>query len=415
MNDFTAPGARQSLDRAMEYALYFLVVGVSISNALTGIGVGAVLLVWVFRKIALKEKLSTPRPLLILAGVLFLAYAASLIHSEYMGQSIHALFLKYAKYLLLMLAIADGVREKRVAVNMALVLCLTATFLCLDGFYQFFSGRDFLLFRDAGRLDVFYNGWEFHSYRVTATFPASNTFASYLVPVLMLGLAFSFFYGAKTQKTALIKGICLGCMVLCLLLTFSRGGLIACLAGVLMLAFLLRKKILWIIPMVLLAAFLSGKNLYGNRSGQEGVIDPTVETRLLMLKDATRMFESHPWTGIGLNTYYKTHKKNRSLAIPPSYAHNSYIQMIAEVGIIGFMSFMALMIYWFGRGMSAFRGSRDPELKFLSGGVLAGVLGLCVASFFDNVLFELLPATFFWILMGYGIVLGRLGSENHAS
>ncbi len=420
-------------DLAMEYALYFLMVGISISNGLTSIGAGAVLLEWVLKKILLREKLAAPRPLVILSGLLFLAYAASLFNSEYLPQSLRALFFKTGKYLLLMLAIADGVKEKRVAIRMGLVLCLTAAFVCWDGFYQFFSGRDLLLFREAGRLDVFYKGWEFHSFRVTGPFPAANTFASYLVPVLMLGLALSFLrLPSKTPSPlsspppprgrgkgegnswniAWGKGICLGSMVLGLLLTFSRGGLVACLGGVLMLAVLLKKKILWIIPIVFLVAFLFGKNLYGNRAAKEGALDPTVETRLVMLRDATRMFQSHPWTGIGLNTYYKTHEKSHSLAIPPSYAHNSYIQMIAEVGIVGFISFMALLIYWFGRGMRSFRRSQDPELKFLLGGVLAGVFGLCTASFFDNVLFELLPVTFFWVLMGYGIALTKSRSEN---
>jgi O-antigen ligase len=415
MNNLATPRLKPLLDRAMEYALYFTAMGISISNALTSIGVGAVLLVWVFKKITLREKLSAPRPLAILASVLFLAYAASLIHSEYLGQSIHALFLKYAKYLLLMLAIAEGVQERRVAVNMTLVLCLTATAICFDGFYQYFSGKDFLMFREAGRLDVFWKGLSFRSFRVTATFPAANTFASYLVPILMLGLAFSFL-GAKTQKVAWGKGVCLGSMVLCLFLTFSRGGLIACLGGVLTLAFLFKKKILLIIPAVLLIVFLYGPRIYGNRSAGNGAIDPTVETRLLMLENATRLFQIHPWTGIGLNTYYKNIEKNQDPSLPPpGYAHNSYIQMLAEVGIVGFMSFMALMIYWFGRGLRAFRKSRDPELKFLLGGVLAGVSGLCVASFFDNVLFELLPATLFWVLMGYGVALARIGTENNAS
>lgn len=415
MNNLGIIRSTRWLDQAMEYALYFMVVGISISNALTGIGVGAVLLVWALRKVVLREKISVPRPLLILAGVLFLADTASLIHSEYLGQSIHALFLKNGKYLLLMLAIADGIKEKRVAIHMALVLCLTATFICWDGFYQFFSGRDLLFFREAGTLDVYRGAFEFHSPRITATFPAANSLASYLVPVLMLGLALSFFYRVHTRKSAWGKGVCLGSMVLCLLLTFSRGGLIACLGGVLMLAFLFKKKVLWVIPVIFLVVFLSGRNLYGNRAARDGAIDPTVETRLLMLKDAARMFRSHPWTGIGLNTYYKTHEKNHSLAIPPSYAHNSYIQMIAEIGVVGFMSFMALMIYWFGKGLRSFGKLRDPELKFLLGGALAGVLGLCAASFFDNVLFELLPATLFWIFMGYGAALTRIGSENSTS
>jgi hypothetical protein len=414
VNRLSAPKVTHFMDRAMEYALYFMVVGVSLSNALTGIGVGMVLLLWFLRMAVLREKWVAPRPLIILAGVLFLAFAVSLIHSEYLGQSTHALFLKYGKYLVLMFAVAEGVKEKRVAINMALILCLMATFLCWDGFYQFFSGRDFLLFREAGRLDVSRTGWSFHSFRAMATFPAANTFASYLVPVLMLGLALAFFYGSKTRTIALVKGVCLGCMVVCLLLTFSRGGLIACLAGILALALLLKKKILGVIPVIFLVVFLFGMNLYGNRAAQQGAIDPTVETRLWMLKGATRLFQTHPWTGIGLNTYYKNIEKSQDPTLSADYAHNSYIQMLAEVGIVGFMSFMALMIYWFGWGMSAFRKSHDTELKFLLGGVLAGVFGLCVASFFDNVLFELLPATLFWILMGYGTALIRLGSENRS-
>ena len=414
MNALIVPVKARFLDRAMEYALYFLAAGVGISNALTGIGVGAVLLVWIFKKATLREKFSMQSPLAILSGVFFLAYAASLIHSEYLGTSVSALLFKYGKYLLLMFAVADGVREKRVAIKMVWVLCLTATVICWDGFYQFFSGRDLLLFRDVGRLDVYVGAKAFHAFRVTATFPAANTFASYLAPLLMLGLALSFFYGSKTWKVFWVKGLCLGSMVLGLLLTFSRGGLIACVGAVLVLASLLKKKSLWIIPILFLVVFVSAKNLYGSRAARANAIDSTMEARLLMLEDATRMFRSHPWTGIGLNTYYNAHEKDHSLLIPPSYAHNSYIQMIAEVGIVGFMSFMALMICWFGWGMSAFRKSCDPELKFLLGGVLAGVFGLCVASFFDNVLFELLPATLFWVLMGYGTALARMGLENHA-
>ena len=407
--------SRQLSDRATEFVLYFLIVDVSVSNALASIGVGAVLLLWAFKRIVLREKPTVPRPLVILAALLFLAFAASLTHSAYPGQSLQALFLKYGKYFLLMFAVAEGVKEKRVAVNMALVLCVTATVLCWDGVYQFFSGRDLLLFREAGRLDVFYGGWAFHSFRATATFPAANTFAAYLVSVMMLGLGLSFFYGAVTWKTVFGKVLCLGSMVLCLFLTFSRGGLVACMAGILMLAFLFKKKILWAVPVIFLVVLFSGKHLYGNRAAREGAVDPTVETRLLMLKDATRMFRSHPWTGIGLNTYYKTHEKVHSSAIPPSYAHNSYMQMLAEVGIVGLMSFVALMIYWFGRGLGAVKRSRDPGLKYLLGGVLASVSGLCAASLFDNVLFMLLPATLFWVLLGYGVALARLAPENRVS
>ena len=396
----------------MEYALYFLALGVSISNALTSIGVGAVLLVWAFKKTVLQEKASTPRPLVILACLLFATYALSLIHSEYLKQSIFALFFKYGKYLFLMVAIGEGIKDKRIAINIAVVLCSVATFMCWDGFYQFFSGRDFLLSREAGRLDIFYGNWQFHAYRITGTFPSPNTFASYLVPVLMLALALSFFHRVKTRKITWAKGVFLGSILAGLFLAFSRGGLVACLGGVLILITLFKKKILWSIPVALFVVFLFGHHLYGNRAAQQGEIDPTVQTRLSMLKEATSLFQNHPWTGIGVNTYLKKIEQNREPSKESDYAHNSYVQILAEVGIVGFMSFMALVLYWFWLGLRSFGNSLDPELKSLQGGVLAGVSGLCVASFFDNVLFELLPATLFWILLGYGVAITNIGKAH---
>jgi hypothetical protein len=400
-------------DQAMEYSLYFIMAGIAISNAMTSVGVGIVLGVWALRKICLREGLRSPKTLWALAVVLFLGYAASLLNSQYLGKSLYALFFKYGKYLLLMFAIEESVREKRVAVGMALVACVAAMVLCWDAFYQFFSGRDLLLLREPGRLDVYYGTREFHFPRVTATFPAANTFASYLVPILMLALALSFFYANKKRGASWIKAGCLGSILAGLLLTFSRGGILACLSGVLVLIMLAKKKILWLIPVIFLAAFLAGKNLYGNRAASADAMDPTLQTRILMLQDATEMFRTHPWTGIGLNTYYKVHEKSRKSALPPSYAHNTYVQMLTEVGIIGTASFLALLIYWFGYGLRALRRSCDPEAKLLLSGVIAGVFGLCVASFFDNVLFEMLPATLFWILLGWGSALMRfIGKDN---
>lgn len=401
-------------DRYMEYALYFLVAGVSISNTMTGMGVGAVLLLWAVKRLILKKVSIVPKAVVILGTLVFLAHVLSLLNSEYLGQSLRALFLRTGQYLLLVFAISEGVKEKRVAVNMALVLCVTATFLCFDGFFQFFSGRDLLLSREAGRLDVFYGDLAFHSFRITANFPAANLFASYLVAVLMVGLSVSIFLGNSNSRSAFGLGVILASMLLCLFLTFSRGGAVACFVGALFLAILLNKKQLWVIPVLFLLVLGAGTKVYGNRAPAADLTDPTLETRITMLKDAVKIFRMSPWTGIGLNTYYKAHEKYRSSSLPASYAHNSYAQMLAEVGIVGFFAFLSFMVYWFYLGLQTIRKFHDYELKCLLGGVLAGVLGLCVHALFDNVLYSLMPATLFWVLIGYGIALTRIGSESNS-
>jgi len=74
--------------------------------------------------------------------------------------------------------------------------------------------------------------------------------------------------------------------------------------------------------------------------------------RLIYWRDALKIIRDHPWTGTGLNTYAKTIKTyNVYRAL---YAHNSYLQLTAELGLFGLLVFLWLIVAHLFSGVRAF-------------------------------------------------------------
>lgn len=71
--------------------------------------------------------------------------------------------------------------------------------------------------------------------------------------------------------------------------------------------------------------------------------------RLLMWQSAWQMFKDHPILGIGYGQYIQAYQtqyisplaKERTL----QHAHNNFMQILAECGLVGFSAFMLLIIY----------------------------------------------------------------------
>ncbi len=79
-----------------------------------------------------------------------------------------------------------------------------------------------------------------------------------------------------------------------------------------------------------------------------------------------------------------------------TYAHNCYLQMLAEIGIIGLASFLWIIGRLFRLGIRSFKKSRDLLLL----GLLAGITAFLVHSFFDTNLYSLQLSVLFWAMLG---------------
>ena len=131
-------------------------------------------------------------------------------------------------------------------------------------------------------------------------------------------------------------------------------------------------------------------------------IDPEAVTnieRIQIWKSGINMFEDNWLTGVGLENFklrYKEYKLPEAKRSQVS-AHNSYLQLGVETGILGLSSFV-----WFGIAlvMNSFRGiirTKDYLLRALLVGALAAVFGVTFQNLTNSVFYY----AHTWFLYGF--------------
>jgi O-antigen ligase len=102
-------------------------------------------------------------------------------------------------------------------------------------------------------------------------------------------------------------------------------------------------------------------------------------------RDGWRVFLAHPIAGAGLGAFetaYPIYSVDRKSSRITAQAHNDYLQVLTDGGIIGgalALWFIAATCWGIRRGLR----SRDPFLSVVALACGAGIFGLLVHSFFD--------------------------------
>ena len=127
--------------------------------------------------------------------------------------------------------------------------------------------------------------------------------------------------------------------------------------------------------------------------------------RGVIWEDTWRMIRHNPLTGVGLGAYetaYPIYARDNGVQGVTTAAHNDYLQVLADAGVIGAAIALWFLIVLF-RGIARGVRSPDPLVAAIALGGGAGVFGLLVHSLFDfnlqipsNALLFLLLAAAVW-------------------
>lgn len=83
--------------------------------------------------------------------------------------------------------------------------------------------------------------------------------------------------------------------------------------------------------------------------------DASLSTRVLMLKTASKMFFEKPIFGHGINTFAYTTDFG-------TYAHNNYMELLANVGIIGFALYYIPIFSFFAKAVSCWKAKHEDSI-----------------------------------------------------
>lgn len=261
-------------------------------------------------------------------------------------------------------------------------------------------------------------------------------FAGYmeLALAIPLGLLFS---GAIEGEKKLLYIFAVGMMGVALILTNSRGGIISLIAEVLFLVAIVglgskhrardaeqtkrrvrggiaRAALALALIIGILAAtlFFGGEQALSRFVGSVNTDDPTTG-RAHFWNVTLDIIHAHPLIGTGLGAFgvvytrYDTHNGLYRL----EQAHNDYLQVLSDGGIVGAALGLFFIIALFRMGLQR-RESGDEFRRGVATGALAGCFAVLVHSFFDFTLHTTANALLFLVLAALATLNGRVESST---
>lgn len=332
---------------------------------------------------------------------------------------------EFIKGLLIFFCLSNCVRDQ-IDLRWTLAGLLVAVlFECSLGLYQSIAGKPFgLAMIGDSDLAIRQMLGERLVIRPTGTFWHTNALSMYLgmtMPVIA-GLIL-----APSKRSAkLIAAVVILVGLVTLAYTLSRGAWIGvCLAGILLLAFGLRKKV--ILPlhvvlgliavsvMVILLNLIMEGALFRRLTGYDG---GSAQTRIPLMRGALAVVADHPLFGSGLNNYAGTIQLYDSSGEFTQFGtlpvvHNVFLLFAAETGLLGLGAFLWFLIALGVRGVRYLRLLKEGTPRggltmtaALTAGLLAGGLSLIAHNMVDVALIgdgQLFAQ--FWFLAGLLVVV----------
>ncbi len=109
------------------------------------------------------------------------------------------------------------------------------------------------------------------------------------------------------------------------------------------------------------------------------------QLRLSMYRDTWRIFLDHPWTGTGLGTLVTVYPRYASFynGKTVDHAHNDFLELLAETGVIGGLCGLSFIVLLFWRGFGNLQLARGAGARAIVAGPLVACVGLLLHSLLD--------------------------------
>jgi len=289
-------------------------------------------------------------------------------------------------------AVLKNERHRDIFLN---ALLISGALVALYGLYQYAIG----VVADAAWVDS--ELYPELKTRVYATFGNPNVMGEYLIPVTCV--AVGMLWKSKKPLARLYYLGIIGVMGLSLLATGSRGAMLGLAFAAFVFVLVADHRL---IPLMLLAVaalpFVLPESIWVRFVAIVNGTDTSSLYRVAIYSSCFRMLKDYWLTGIGVGSFSLIYPLYFFTAANSYHAHNLFLQVGLELGVVGFAVFILLLIFWCQRLYRAIPGAEKPR-RWLTGAVLAGLLGLLLQGLTDHLWFNYRIVLLFWLVVGLGL------------
>jgi O-antigen ligase len=193
----------------------------------------------------------------------------------------------------------------------------------------------------------------------------------------------------RSKKQAVIISAALAAMLAAIGFSLTRNvwlGIAAALA--IFLVFFKPRYFLVLAPLLLVLVLLAPPVVRARVLSIVDLHDESNRDRIHMVYSGLRIFQDHPWTGVGCNNIEKVIAGNEQRYRHPEaikinmHLHNNFLQILAERGIFALASFFlaCFTIIW---QLLQKLAARTGDWRAITAGVLIAFVGFLVAGMFE--------------------------------
>jgi len=274
-------------------------------------------------------------------------------------------------------------------------------------------------------------------YRLSSTIGQKNWISNYLA--MIFPVAFSYFLLEKTKKNKIIYFVLLAILYTTLMICQSRGIWISITLTVIIAIYIIfkfkfyeifKRNKKWLF--LLLITFLIITIIYSTDNPLEKSAitvtermistfdeqDPSLNMHLLTWNTTINMIKDRPIFGSGIGTFKMNYLNYQAefLKNNPDYikysgkageAHNEYLQIWAELGIIGLGLFLLIFYFFYKTIIDFYNNNKNVKEKIITFGLVMGIICFLIHSLFTFPLHVPVLGITFFAIMGLTVVYTR--------
>jgi len=304
------------------------------------------------------------------------------------------------------LVVINNIQTKEDFNILVTFLVIAATLVALYGLYQYKVGVEM---EDKWVDSV--NNPDIKT-RVYSVFGNPNILAEYLIMIIPISAAL-FWYSKKIHKKAIFLITSL-ILTIALVLTLSRGGWVGFAFGIFIFIILIEKKLLLaLIPIALLGIYFLPQSIINRILTIGNLGDSSNAYRIRLWKITLEIIRDNWLVGVGFGYIpFKTTFETYIRTMPAYHSHNTYLQTMGEMGILGLIVFVMFIFVLYKYAIKRLMKDEDRYIRTMAGGVLAGLSALLAHGAVESVLYLPKIIITFWTLVALILALMRISGKS---
>jgi len=343
--------------------------------------------------------------------VMFFAAVATFYAVTSLAQmmSVRVLLL-YLAFISMYFVIINTINTRRKLHLLVVSFLFSGGVVALYGVYQKYFGNiegtvwlDLEMFGDIGN-------------RVYSTFGNPNVLGEYLLLIIPLSATLLWSDKGIWNKLFALGIFAVACF--CMILTQSRGCWLALLgAAVVFIMFVERRFLVLFVIGLLAAPFILPTSIIERFVSIGNVADSSTSYRVYIWLGTLNMLKDFGIYGLGLGSdaYNKIYPFYSYSSIVAPHAHNIYLQLLCEMGVVGLGAILTMLTVLFRKLIKCFSKQEKNFEGVLAVAVLAALIGFMIQGAFDYVWYNYRVVLIFWMFIALGVATVNMSKfeEGH--